>query len=60
MKEFSQETINFINKEFPDKTGVDFEQMSLDDLIQFRQMVTYKRQEYALLENSMKVAKNAS
>lgn len=60
MKEFSQEIINFINKEFPDKAGVDFEQMSLDDLIQFRQMVTYKRQEYALLENSMKVANNAS
>lgn len=60
MKQFSPEIQKFLQDEFPDYANCDFEQMSLEELKQFRLTVSYKRQEFSLLENAMKVANNAS
>lgn len=60
MKQFSQDIQKFLQDEFPDYANRDFEQMSLEELKQFSLTVSYKRQEYNLLENAMKVANNAS
>ena len=57
MKEFSIEIQNFLDKYYP---NVDIENMSLTELKKFKDDVTHRRQEYALLENGTKILANAA
>lgn len=60
MKQFSQDIQNFIHEYFPEIEGQDLETWSVEDLKSLVEQITYKRQEFSLLENAMKVANNAS
>lgn len=60
MKEFSPDIQKFIHEYFPEIEEQDLETWSVDDLKSLVEQITYKRQEFSLLENAMKVANNAS
>jgi len=60
MKEFSEHIKEFLSKQLPEYNNVDFESLSLDELKLLRDRVQESRDEYALLENSMKVSNNAA
>lgn len=55
--EFSEQIKDFLAKNYPDK---DIEKMSLEELKLFKEEIIHKRQEYALLENGMKILANAA
>lgn len=57
MKEFSPEIKTFLETFYPD---VDMDNMSLEELKLFKEEITHKRQEYALLENGTKILANAA
>lgn len=57
MLDFSQEIKDFLKKEYP---NVDIENMSLEELKEFKNEVQEKRQEYFLLEIAQKTLGNAA
>ena len=57
---FSQNTIDFLNKEFPDIDQKTISEMDLTTLQHLRDKVIEKRQEYSLIELSYKTCANAA
>lgn len=58
--EFSNNTINFLAKEFPGVTKDSIKDMNLHELKQLRDKVLEKRQEYLLIELAYKLCANAA
>ena len=58
--EFSENIINFMNKEFPDVKLDDIKEMDLTSLKKLREKVLEKRQEYSLIELAYKTCANAA
>lgn len=58
--EFSNNTINFLAKEFPSVTKDSIKDMNLHELKQLRDRVLEKRQEYLLIELAYKLCANAA
>lgn len=58
--EFSNNTINFLKKEFPSVSIDSIKDMSLQELKQLREKVLEKRQEYSLIELAYKTCANAA
>lgn len=57
MLDFSEDIRKFLNEEYP---AVDIENMSVEELKQFREQVKNKRSEYLLLEMAQKTLGNAA